>query len=247
MKRPAFQFYPGDWLRDAHLRICSAGARALWIDMIAIMHQADPYGHLVFNGKALDVPQLARMIGETPKDVARWLKELEDNGVPSRNEDGVLYSRRMVRDEALREVRASGGRLGAEHGGKGAGYGKKGGRPRAQQSTELPTTGELNPPSGKCKAGKEPPLKPPPSSSSSSSADTPSQGTTAEADPVDNPIAGQEPGTAKARNGARWWESEQGWIDEGKRRGVEAQKGEPWEAFRARVKAAGKQGQEAAA
>lgn len=191
MKRPAFQFYPGDWFRDAHLRICSSGARGLWIDMLALMHQAEPYGHLVFNGKPLDSPQLARMVGESGKDVARWLKELEDAGVPSRTPDGVLYSRRMVRDEAVRNVRATGGEAGAEHGYKGASHGNKGGRPR----------GDNNPPSPQQSGVKEPPIEPPPSSSSSSSLPASSSTSTGEsgAPAVDNPQPRERSSTSRPR------------------------------------------------
>jgi hypothetical protein len=232
MKRPAFQFYPGDWLRDAHLRICSSGARGCWIDLIAVMHQAKPYGHLVFNGKALDNAQLARMIGETPKDVARWVKELEDNGVASRDENGILYSRRMVRDELLRNARATGGPKGAEHGSKGAEFGALGGRPK--QSTEESTRGDINPPSSQSRGVMEPPIKPPPSSSSSSSRDTPSQVSPGGGPPVDNP-PGQKAGKAKARKGTRWWDTDQGIVAEGKRRGIDPQMGEAMETFRQRV------------
>jgi hypothetical protein len=102
MKRPAFQFYPGDWLRDAALRMCSSAARGLWIDMIAIMHQAEPYGHLMFNGRAVDNAQLAKMVSESPREVFRWLAELEAAGVFSRDDSGVIYSRKMVRGELER-------------------------------------------------------------------------------------------------------------------------------------------------
>ena len=46
MKRPAFQFYPGDWLHDTAVRACSLAARGLWIDMLSLMHQGHPYGNL---------------------------------------------------------------------------------------------------------------------------------------------------------------------------------------------------------
>ena len=46
MKRPSFQFYPGDWLRDPALRACSLAARGLWADVLCYMHQGAPYGHL---------------------------------------------------------------------------------------------------------------------------------------------------------------------------------------------------------
>lgn len=112
MKRPAFQFYAGDWIHDAGLRICSLASRGLWIDMLAIMHQSEPYGHLIVNGKAITNATLARMVGAPSRQITKLLKELGDAGVYSRTENGAIYSRRMVRDEVIRQKRAAGGKLG---------------------------------------------------------------------------------------------------------------------------------------
>jgi len=112
MKRPSFQFYPGDWQRDAGLRLCSVGARGCWIEMMCIMHQADPYGSLCVNGHSIEPDQLARMIGATSKEVRGWLKELENAGVFDRMAGDIIVSRRMVRDERVRRSRAEGGKLG---------------------------------------------------------------------------------------------------------------------------------------
>lgn len=112
MKRPSFQFYPGDWLRDTALRSCSIMARGLWIDMICLMHEGTPYGHLKVNHKVILLPNLARMVGATLQEVEGCLTELESAGVFNRAEDGTIYSRRMIRDESIRESRASGGKLG---------------------------------------------------------------------------------------------------------------------------------------
>ena len=108
MKRPAFQFYPGDWLRSTDLRSCSVGARGLWIDMICLMHEGTPYGYLRVGDKDILPDILARMIGATVAETATWLEELEKAGVFSRK-SGCIYSRRMVQDEKVRESRASGG------------------------------------------------------------------------------------------------------------------------------------------
>lgn len=150
MKRPSFQFYPSDWRNDAGLTLCSLEARGLWIEMICIMHAAEPYGHLCAAGRPLNARDLARLVGESERDVKRMLEELTRNNVCS-VQDGAFFSRRMVRDEALRDARAAGGKAGSEFGYLGAEHGKKGGRPRKE-------TGD-----------KKPPLEPPPSSSSSSS------------------------------------------------------------------------------
>lgn len=156
MKRPAFQFYPADWRKDMALQSCSVAARGLWVDMLCIAHECEPYGHLTVNGRPMTPAQIGRHTGLTERECTRLVVELEDAGVLSRTESGAIYSRRMVRDEEIRQSRAEGGKAGSEHGAKGAEHGKKGGRPRK-------VTGD-----------KKPPLQPPPSSSSSSStSDTP--------------------------------------------------------------------------
>ena len=161
-RRPAFQFYPSDWRTDAGLRLCSIGARGLWIEMMTLMHDGEPYGHLTMQGRVIDNDMLARLVGENSGTIKKLTKELELNGVFSRTAEGVIYSRRMIRDEEVRERRAAGGQEGAEHGAKGASHGKKGGRPRNGK-----------PPSDDEEGGIKTPLdaeeKPPPSSSSPSS------------------------------------------------------------------------------
>lgn len=112
MKRPSFQFYPGDYLRDAGLRSCSVGARGLWMDMICHMHDGNPYGHLKVGDKVILPSTLSRMVGATLRDVEKWLKELLESDVYSLTEEGCVYSRRMIKDEKIRQSRASGGHLG---------------------------------------------------------------------------------------------------------------------------------------
>lgn len=167
MKRPSFQFYPGDWQRNVELQSCSIGARGLWIEMMCVMHQAEPYGHLLLNGVPINLRRLAQLVRAPEKDVAGWLEDLEEVGVFSRTEAGIIFSRRMVADETLREARAEGGKAGAEHGVKGREHGSKGGRPSEK-------TGDIKPPShteqgGLSRGVSEPRSNPPPSSSSSAS------------------------------------------------------------------------------
>lgn len=162
MKRPAFQFYPGDWRKDVELRACSLAARGLWIDLLCVAHECEPYGHLVLNGKPMTLAQIAGQIGVPAPQVKKLLDELIDNGVARRADDGSVYSKRMVDDERVRNARAEGGKAGSAHGIKGAEHGTKGGRPAK--------------PKGVAKGGSETPLtgreEPPPSSSSSSSSST---------------------------------------------------------------------------
>jgi len=112
VKRPSFQFYPSDWLRDTALRSCSPSARGLWIDMICFMHEGNPYGHLKVGNKVILPFNLASMVGATLFEVEGWLDELHQAGVYEFAEAGEIYSKRMVRDECLRNKRAEGGKLG---------------------------------------------------------------------------------------------------------------------------------------
>ena len=77
--------------------------------MICLAHEGTPYGHLMVARKVILPRDLAHMVGAPLADVETWLTELEDAGVFSRDERGAIYSRRMVEDERLRELRAAGG------------------------------------------------------------------------------------------------------------------------------------------
>lgn len=102
------KFWPADWQSDASLRMSGLAARGLWIECIAIMHTAEPYGHLLINGKQPTAKQLASIVGSNEREVTRLLTELGDAGVFSRTEGGVIFSRRMVRDnERSEEGRAA--------------------------------------------------------------------------------------------------------------------------------------------
>src|SRR4051794_27136205 len=112
VKRPAFQWYPGDHRRDTALQACSFEARALWREMIDLMHDGEPYGHLTAGGVPVDPSTIARLVGKSLGFIVKLIEELESRRVFSRTDTGVIYSRRMVKDEHLRTVRAHSGRMG---------------------------------------------------------------------------------------------------------------------------------------
>ncbi|MBP2232522.1 hypothetical protein J2847_005851 [Azospirillum agricola] len=99
-RHPWLKWYPADWRQEITLRTCSRAARSLWLDMLGLMHESAVRGHLLINGVAPDVMTLADALGDSPRDIRRWLDELELKGVFSRLEDGTIISRRMVRDTA---------------------------------------------------------------------------------------------------------------------------------------------------
>lgn len=97
-KNPWMKFYPTDWRADPKLRMCSLAARGLWMELIAVAHEASPYGHVLVNGNAPDIAALARMVGVSESEMQSLVDELDRNGVFSRTRGGIIYSRRMVRD-----------------------------------------------------------------------------------------------------------------------------------------------------
>lgn len=109
-KRPFFKFYTADWRSDPALRMCSPTARALWIEMLCLMNEADPCGFLLVAGNKPTAGQLAALASMPVDAVESALSELESNSVFSRNRAGVIYSRRMNRDRKQREVGEKGAR-----------------------------------------------------------------------------------------------------------------------------------------
>lgn len=132
--QPWMKFYPQDWRADEKLRICSLAARGLWIEMLAIMHRSERYGQLLIGGLVPTEAQLAVQVGTSPDQVPPLLAELEQADVFSRTGSGVIFSRRMTRDQKRADIARKNG--------------KKGGNPKLGKQTEKPPSdkGGVNPP-----------------------------------------------------------------------------------------------------
>ncbi len=100
MSNPWMKFYPRDWRGDQALRAVSIAARGLWMEMLCIMHEASPYGHLILSGRAVSNDVLARIGGLDADECSGLIAELESAGVFSRTRKEVIYSRRMVKDNS---------------------------------------------------------------------------------------------------------------------------------------------------
>lgn len=129
MSNPWFKFYPTDWRQDPKLRICGLEARGLWIEMIALMHQATPYGHLLVSGQPPTDMQLAMLVGCAPDQITRLVGEMETAGVFSRTRTGVIYSRKMSRMQKKAATARNNG--------------KKGGNPSLGKERENPALDNL--------------------------------------------------------------------------------------------------------
>lgn len=102
MKRPWAKFYWQNHDAEPGLRMCSAVANGIWVRMLGIMAFSEPPGYLVqFNGKPIPDLKLHKAIPiqTTFEEVVAALKELEEHGVFSRTPEGVIYCRRMVRED----------------------------------------------------------------------------------------------------------------------------------------------------
>lgn len=112
MADPFLRFYTSDWRSDPRLKMCSPGARGMWIEMICLMHEATPYGHLLIHGQTPNEAQLASLTGIPPAELPDLVAELERMGVFSRTKEGVIYSRKLVRMASKSAVARKNGKRG---------------------------------------------------------------------------------------------------------------------------------------
>lgn len=68
------------------------------MDLLCVAAEADPTGYVLVNGRTPTTTDLARLTGEPEAALQSALEELERNGVFSRDRNGRIYNRRMVRD-----------------------------------------------------------------------------------------------------------------------------------------------------
>jgi hypothetical protein len=115
-RKPWIKWYTRDWRGDPPLRMCSFAARGLWIDLLSLMAESRAFGFLLIEGVIPTHRQIAGLLGGSEKDIAKLIKELGDANVysitghtmpddvssliPDDMPDGVMLSRRMVRDKA---------------------------------------------------------------------------------------------------------------------------------------------------
>ncbi|GLQ57282.1 hypothetical protein [Devosia nitrariae] len=146
MSAPWMKFFPRDWRGDQSLRAVSVAARGLWIECLCIMHEAKPYGHLLLNGRTIDDDALARMTGVPAEGVSALMAELTQAGVLSVTAKGVVYSRRMIRDNAQA---AKGRKSAAKRWSQGADFphesGGPNGLPNGYPITQNPEARNQNP------------------------------------------------------------------------------------------------------
>lgn len=111
-KLPALQFYPGDWRKDPGVRALKPIERYVWFEMLLVMHESEPRGYFVLNDKPYPVARFASALNMKPSTVTQIVSSIVELGLCSVSQLGFCYSRRMVRDEDIRQKRKSAGSLG---------------------------------------------------------------------------------------------------------------------------------------
>jgi hypothetical protein len=74
--------------------------KGVWIDLLCVMMMSEPYGHLSVNGVAMTDEQASRLIGTDIATYKGSIASLTAAGIPSFTDTGMMFSRRLVRDNA---------------------------------------------------------------------------------------------------------------------------------------------------
>lgn len=111
-KRPSFQFYPADWMKDPALKLCSHNAKGIWMDLICIAFEMPTKGVFLISKKPISEIKLLQMLNGNEKSKKSGFQELKRHGVIKRNKDNVFYCKRLYNDMRLSEIRREVGKLG---------------------------------------------------------------------------------------------------------------------------------------
>lgn len=190
MRRPSFQFYPGDWQSNTNLRRCSHAEKGIWLDVMCLLHDSEEYGVLRWTLKEIAQAvgcKLADLKGLVSKGVLKGIdvgaaceafiyvpRSGRKDGAPvtliTTQEGPIWYSSRMVRDEYVRTVRGESSRFsdGNDAALKGGAKQGKGAAPKDAPNPPLgdgSSTASSSSPSGNSvpdgtDAGASPPIPP---------------------------------------------------------------------------------------
>jgi hypothetical protein len=111
MTQRSTRWYFRDWMSDQGVRKCSLAARGLWKDMLCLMADGQPYGHLTHNHKAMPMDVLAHLVGASIDEVTACFEELQTNEVFSLTKKGIAFSRRLIRDKKISKKNENNARI----------------------------------------------------------------------------------------------------------------------------------------
>lgn len=106
-------FFWHDYAGDPKLKLCCAGAQALWMRMLCLAAESETPGHVLIGSKIPTDADYSDNFGSRafPIDkVKEWREELIAKEVCNVGRGGVLINRRMVREAQKRHRNSSGGK-----------------------------------------------------------------------------------------------------------------------------------------
>lgn len=123
-KWPFLRFATGDYWNDPGVQSLDHWDKGVWLEILFLMHQSEERGKLVLNGRAMSDPEIARALGlqlngveyyeagEFSRPLSKTLATIMEKAIATRDENGALTSRRMVKDTALHDMAVETGRRG---------------------------------------------------------------------------------------------------------------------------------------
>lgn len=88
-----------DWQSNISLKLCSTSTRCLWFELIILMASSEKYGFLCVNGKPMKVSLISKLTCMTRQQIIKGLKELEEKEIFSRDENGVIFSKKLFKGD----------------------------------------------------------------------------------------------------------------------------------------------------
>lgn len=112
MKKPAFQFYPGDWRKDPNLSRASLEAKGAMIEIMCLAFDCEKRGVLKTGKTPWTIEEIAHAIGGDKMKNIEAIKELLKLNALKKDKKNTIFSSRMVKDEELSKVRREAGSKG---------------------------------------------------------------------------------------------------------------------------------------
>lgn len=107
-------FYWGDWFKATDIQSLPRHIRCTWFEMLGRMWESTDRGYLSINGTAPTDRELAMILGfgDNVFECKKHLNYLQKKKIFSRNSEGIIYNRRMVKDAEISRLRAEAGQKG---------------------------------------------------------------------------------------------------------------------------------------
>jgi len=102
------KWFWADWSNDTALNLCSLPARGLWMALLCLAAQGEPYGTVTIKGRIPTADELFSLIaprGTRRRDFNLWMAELQTRGVAQSDQRGAIVSPRMSQEGVIATAR----------------------------------------------------------------------------------------------------------------------------------------------